>query len=87
MQNHNYVLSKTPEELLRFANFCLNTKYYYCDGCGFQLLSILEEIISGPIGNLQEVHMNYYFINNKLVEWEKFEDLTCEEIVVKMLLE
>jgi hypothetical protein len=86
MQNHNYVLSQTPKELLRFANYCINKKYYYCSNCGFQLLSLLEEIIVGR-GSYEKLYMNYYFVGNKLVNWEKFEGLTCNEIVVKLQLE
>ncbi len=87
MQNHNYILLQTPEDLLKFANYCINTKYYHCGNCGFQLLSLLEEIIGGPGGSYEKLYMNYYFINNKIVRWEDYEGLTCNEIVVKLLME
>lgn len=88
MSNHEYILlSDIPEYVLKVANFCINREYRICNKCGFQMLNLLEEIIGSPGGRFQKIYMNYYFINNKLISEEDFEGLTCEEIMVKMLIE
>lgn len=85
MINHEYVSSETPEKVLNFANNCIQREYYHCNKCGMQKLSLLEEIIGGNWP--QKVYMNYYFINDNLIDAFSFEDLTCNEVVVKMLVE
>lgn len=83
MQNHEFKLSKPNDFLLKFSNNCIDKNYYYCNKCGFQRLSVLEEVISG----YTKVYIDYYFLNDKLVDFDEFNDLTCNEVMVKMLVE
>lgn len=87
MPNHQYTSYITPVDLLQFTNNCINTQYYHCNKCGFQNLTVLDEIIVGPGNRCQKIMREIYLLNNKIVNLEEYQDLTCEEVVIKMLVE
>lgn len=80
---HNYIQSDLPDSLLKFVNNCYDRKYFYCDECGMQLISVLDEVING----YERVVKDYYLINDQSINWYDFQGLTCKEIVVKVVIE